>query len=161
VSVDLAPAFVQVDLDPVAVVLDFAEPLIPDRCLGFQGGELGLDDPGISDGRAPSIISASRRLGVRFATTQLTKSPPAGGQRRVVSTEYFLRFPSARPAWSFQTREHARVERRSVRSHPARRYATRSIASAPTEARLTAIKVQELFSHFNWAGENLAFRRRH
>ena len=43
-SVDLAPAFVQVDLDPVAVVLDFVEPLIPDRCLGFQGGELGLDE---------------------------------------------------------------------------------------------------------------------
>jgi hypothetical protein len=103
-------------------------------------------NPGISDGRAPSIISASRRLGVRFATTQLTKSPPAGVQRRVVSTEYFLRFPSARPAWSFQTPEHARAERRSVRSHPApRRYATRSIASAPTEARLTAIKVRELF----------------
>jgi hypothetical protein len=161
VSVDLAPAFVQVDLDPVAVVLDFAEPLIPDRCLGFQGGELGLDDPGISDGRAPSIISASRRLGVRFATTQLTKSPPAGVQRRVVSTEYFLRFPSARPAWSFQTREHARVERRSVRSHPAPALCHAQHRQRPYGGALDRDQGPRVISHFNWAGENLAFRGRH
>src|SRR4051794_2621678 len=36
---------VQMNLDPVAVVFDFANPLLALRRFGFQGGELGFNEP--------------------------------------------------------------------------------------------------------------------
>ena len=37
---------IDVELHPVAVELDFMEPLVARRRLGFEGGELGFDESG-------------------------------------------------------------------------------------------------------------------
>ena len=44
-GLDLLATTVGINLNAVAVIFDFMEPLIAVRCLGFQCGELGLDEP--------------------------------------------------------------------------------------------------------------------
>jgi hypothetical protein len=39
-------ALIEVDLQPVAVVLNFVDPLASDGCPGFQGGKLRRNKPG-------------------------------------------------------------------------------------------------------------------
>ena len=66
---DLLPSAVEMDLDAVAVVLDFMKPLLALRRLGLQRGELGLNEP--------------RHGSIRFGTNATHKKPAAPwGQRR-------------------------------------------------------------------------------
>jgi hypothetical protein len=59
---DLLPSLVEVNLNPVAVELDFMQPLRPLGRPGPQRSQLGLMKPGIFAGVAPSIARASVRL---------------------------------------------------------------------------------------------------
>jgi hypothetical protein len=65
---DLLFTAIDMQLDAVAVVFDFVNPLVPFGVFGFRVASWGLMNPGISK---------------RLITTQLTKSPPKlsnGGQ---------------------------------------------------------------------------------
>ena len=66
---------VDMELDAVAVVFDFVNPLCPLGALLFRVASWGMMNPGIT-----GLIL--------FATTQLTKSPPLGGQRRAVYSRF-------------------------------------------------------------------------
>src|SRR4051812_25704232 len=66
----LAAVAVYVELDAVAVVFDFVNPLSPRRSFHLQGRQLGTDKA--RHGSCGFLAGAP----VRFATTQLTKSPP-------------------------------------------------------------------------------------
>ena len=66
---------VEMDLNAVAVVLDFMKPQVALRRLGLQRGKLGFNEP--------------RHAAIRFDTKETHKSPPhRGGQRR-----HFTYFP--------------------------------------------------------------------
>src|SRR5438552_10873484 len=43
--VELLPSTIYVNLHAIPVIFDFMEPLVALRCLGLQGGKLGLNEP--------------------------------------------------------------------------------------------------------------------
>jgi hypothetical protein len=69
-GVELPLSLVQVDLYPIAVELDFMEPLVARWRFGFKGGELGLDESGHLRflGRRPTVHT----LGHHFLKRKLT-----------------------------------------------------------------------------------------
>ncbi|MET4290637.1 hypothetical protein ABIB06_001403 [Bradyrhizobium sp. LB8.2] len=96
-GVDPRPALVQVKLEPIAVVLDFVEPVVAGGRLGSQRGELGGMNPGIADGFEPSTVRARNRVWVRFAN--YANSQSSGRVRRTTAgslLDIFRRRPTVR-----------------------------------------------------------------
>jgi hypothetical protein len=89
-GVDPRPALVEVKLEPIAVVLDFVEPVVAGGRLGSQRGELGGMNPGIADGFEPVDRSREKpRLGTLRQLRKLAKFRPGPEDNGGQSTGYF------------------------------------------------------------------------
>jgi hypothetical protein len=89
-GVDSRPALVEVKLEPIAVVLDFVEPVVAGGRLGSQRGELGGMNPGIADGFEPVDRSREKpRLGTLRQLRKLAKFRPGPEDNGGQSTGYF------------------------------------------------------------------------
>jgi hypothetical protein len=96
-GVDPRPALVEVKLEPIAVVLDFVEPVVAGGRLGSQRGELGGMNPGIADGFEPSTVRARNRVWVRFANYANSQSSGRGRRTTAGSLlDIFRRRPTVR-----------------------------------------------------------------
>jgi hypothetical protein len=79
-----------VKLEPIAVVLDFVEPVVAGGRLGSQRGELGGMNPGIADGFEPVDRSREKpRLGTLRQLRKLAKFRPGPEDNGGQSTGYF------------------------------------------------------------------------
>jgi hypothetical protein len=89
-GVDPRPALVEVKLEPIAVVLDFVEPVVAGGRLGSQRGELGGMNPGIADGFEPVDRSREKpRLGTLRQLRKLAKFRPGPEDNGGQSPGYF------------------------------------------------------------------------
>jgi hypothetical protein len=80
---DFDLALNEMDLDPVAIEFDFVNPLSPTGALSLSVASWGGINPGISEGFAPSIIRAMKRVLVRLTIKIYSeKYRRSQGQRR-------------------------------------------------------------------------------